>query len=101
MDSVFSIIIFVLMAFAFVVAMMLSGNGSSSGLGPISGQDLEIFKRTKDRGFIKILQIILFMTIIFIVVALIVYQVTTDDPIPTPPTPPATTFFEEIIKGLK
>jgi preprotein translocase subunit SecG len=35
------------------LGLLLSGSGSSSGLVATSGQDLELFRKTKDRGLIK------------------------------------------------
>jgi preprotein translocase subunit SecG len=32
---------------------MLSSSGSTQGLASMNGQDLELFKKTKDRGLIK------------------------------------------------
>lgn len=97
MGSAFSIIIFVLMAVAFLIAMSLSGNGSPSGLGVISGQDLEIFKRTKDRGAVKILQIILFMVILLVIIALVVYQLVISEEVPPPVDPEEATASVKVI----
>ena len=41
-----------------ILGLMLSSSGSTGGFTVNNGQDLELFKKTKDRGFIKLLQII-------------------------------------------
>ncbi|MDR2568508.1 MAG: preprotein translocase subunit SecG [Mycoplasmataceae bacterium] len=51
----------VIAALIIVVGLFLSGSGSTTGLTAMSGQDLELFKKTKDRGMVKVLQIILFL----------------------------------------
>ena len=53
---------------------MLSSSGSTGGFTVNNGQDLELFKKTKDRGFIKLLQIIGFICFIIILVLLILYN---------------------------
>jgi preprotein translocase subunit SecG len=50
---------------AILIGLMLSSSGSNAGLTALSGQDLELFRKTKDRGFVKLLQII--ALIIFVV----------------------------------
>lgn len=55
-----------------ILGLLLSSSGTSAGLSNISGQDLEIFKKTKDRGFIKLFQIIMFIIMIVIAIILIV-----------------------------
>ncbi|MGL4647275.1 MAG: preprotein translocase subunit SecG [Mycoplasmoidaceae bacterium] len=67
--EVIEIIFYVLAAISLVIALLLSGSGSSNGLNSMAAADLEIFKKTKDRGATKILQIILFI-IVFVLVAL-------------------------------
>ncbi len=67
------ILFYVLSGIALLVALLLSGHGSSNGLNQINSQELELFKRTKDRGIVKWLQIFLFiLTFILILVALII-----------------------------
>ena len=59
--SPIAIVMFVLGAIILVVGLLLSGSGTSTGLTTVVGQDLEMFKKTKDRGIVKILQIIMFL----------------------------------------
>ncbi len=67
------ILFYVLASIALVVALLLSGHGSSNGLNSINSSELELFKRTKDRGAIKWLQIFLFtLTFIIILIALVI-----------------------------
>ncbi|MGL5630501.1 MAG: preprotein translocase subunit SecG [Mycoplasmoidaceae bacterium] len=73
--QIVEIIIFVLIGLAFLIAVLLSGHGSPAGLSGMTGQDLELFKQTKDRGIVKVLQIFLFLSIIIIITSLIIYRV--------------------------
>ncbi|MEF9985255.1 MAG: preprotein translocase subunit SecG [Malacoplasma sp.] len=73
------ILFYVLAIISLIVALLLSGHGSTGGLSSVSGNELEIFKKTKDRGLIKILQLILFILVfiligIGIVIRLVVYK---------------------------
>jgi preprotein translocase subunit SecG len=61
----------VLAGICLLFGLLLSGSGSTTGLTAIAGQDLELFKKTKDRGFVKILQILMFI-LMFIMIALAV-----------------------------
>lgn len=70
-----TIILLVLAIIAMIIGLLLSGSGSTTGLSSIAGQDLELFKKTKDRGFIKILQMIMFILMIIMIVLAIVFQV--------------------------
>jgi preprotein translocase subunit SecG len=54
---------------------MLSGSGSTTGLSALSGQDLELFKKTKDRGIVKILQAIMFFVTIALLVLLVLFNI--------------------------
>ncbi|MDR0985341.1 MAG: preprotein translocase subunit SecG [Mycoplasmataceae bacterium] len=56
-----SIALIVISAICLIVGLLLSGSGTTQGLTNIAGQDLELFKKTKDRGFVKILQITMFI----------------------------------------
>ena len=70
------IICSVLAVLCFIIGLLLSKAGSSSGLTNITGQDLEIFKKTKDRGWTKWLQVIMFIfTIILIIITIVIYFV--------------------------
>lgn len=66
------IVMFVLAGLSLLFGLLLSNSGSTSGLASLSGQDLEIFKKTKDRGIIKVLQIFMFVImILFLVLGLV------------------------------
>lgn len=73
------ILFYVLAIISLIVALLLSGSGSTGGLTSVAGNELEIFKKTKDRGLIKILQLVLFILVfvligIGIVIRLVVYK---------------------------
>ncbi|MBQ6970385.1 preprotein translocase subunit SecG [bacterium] len=59
--SPIAITMFVLGTIILVIGLLLSGSGTTSGLTTVVGQDLELFKKTKDRGIVKVLQIIMFL----------------------------------------
>ncbi|AIV03428.1 preprotein translocase subunit SecG [Candidatus Malacoplasma girerdii] len=69
------ILLIVFGAIALVIGLLLSSSGSTSGLSAMAGQDLELFKKTKDRGFIKVMQMIMFIIFFIIMVALIIYLI--------------------------
>ena len=59
---------------SFIIALLLSSHGNTGGISPTSGTDIELFKKTKDRGIVKILQFILFV-LVFVLIGLgIVYR---------------------------
>ena len=53
---------------ALVIGLLLSSSGSTTNLLSTGGQDLELFKKTKDRGFIKILQIAMFVVSLALII---------------------------------
>ncbi|GHU30572.1 hypothetical protein FACS1894166_00470 [Bacilli bacterium] len=55
-----SIALLVISVVCLIIGLLLSGSGSTTGLTAIAGQDLELFKKTKDRGFVKIMQMLMF-----------------------------------------
>ena len=55
------VVMFILGIIALLIGLLLSSSGSTTNLLSTGGQDLELFKKTKDRGFIKILQIVMFV----------------------------------------
>jgi preprotein translocase subunit SecG len=59
------------MAIVIAIGLLLSSNGSTGGLTSMNGQDLELFKKTKDKGLVKILQLVLYV-ILFTVLTLII-----------------------------
>ena len=71
-----TIIILIVALVVVIVGLLLSGTGSDAGLSNVSGQDLEIFKKTKDRGIIKILQFIMFICLIGLTIAIVVLAAT-------------------------
>lgn len=70
-----TVIILVVALVCIILGLLLSSSGASAGLTNISGQDLEIFKKNKDRGFIKIIQVILFISLIVLSVLIIVFSI--------------------------
>lgn len=71
-----TIFLSVLAIICLIIGLILSKSGSSSGLTNLVGQDLEIFKKSKDRGIIKFFQILMFiLTIILIVVIMVIHFV--------------------------
>ena len=66
MNSI-AIVMFVFGGIALLVGLLLSGSGTGAGLNAAVGQDLELFKKTKDRGFVKILQIIMFIIMLVLI----------------------------------
>ncbi|WP_391591664.1 Protein translocase SecG subunit [[Mycoplasma] cavipharyngis] len=73
--STLEIIVYVIAIIILIIGLLLSNSGSTEGLASLSGQDLEIFKKTKDRGSIKILQIIMFSLVFLLVIVGIVYRI--------------------------
>ena len=71
-----TIVLFALSIVCLIIGLMLSGSGSTTGLTAIAGQDLELFKKTKDRGFVKILQMTMFVLMLVMIVLAVVFQVT-------------------------
>lgn len=61
------IVFYVLAIIALIIALLLSSNGNSSGINPIAGNDIELFKKTKDRGIVKILQFVLFVFVLVLI----------------------------------
>lgn len=72
----FDIVLIVIGAVCTIVGLLLSSSGSTSGLSAMAGQDLELFKKTKDRGFIKILQMVMFVLVFVSFVILIIFHIT-------------------------
>jgi len=50
MYNVVIILCSIIAALCIILGLLLSKSGSSSGITTMSGQDMEIFKKTKDRG---------------------------------------------------
>ncbi|MGL5591231.1 MAG: preprotein translocase subunit SecG [Mycoplasmoidaceae bacterium] len=68
------IIFYVMAGLSLVIALLLSGSGSSNGLNSMAASDLEIFKKTKDRGVTKVLQIILFIIVFVLITLALIYR---------------------------
>ncbi|MDE5599504.1 MAG: preprotein translocase subunit SecG [Ureaplasma sp.] len=69
-----TIVCSILAVLCVIVGLILSRAGTSGGLTSIMGQDLEIFKKSKDRGIMKFFQILMFvMSIILLFIVLIVH----------------------------
>lgn len=64
----YQIAVYVLGILALIIGLLLSNSGSTGGLAALSGHDLEIFKKTKDYGLVKILRILMFMIIALLIV---------------------------------
>lgn len=62
------IVMFVFGIIALLIGLCLSSSGSTTNLLSIGGQDLELFKKTKDRGFVKFLQIAMFVVSLTLIV---------------------------------
>ncbi|CCE67032.1 putative protein-export membrane protein SecG [Candidatus Mycoplasma haemominutum 'Birmingham 1'] len=44
-----------------LLGLLLSSSGSTGGFSVLSGYDIELFKKTKDYGIIKILKLCMFL----------------------------------------
>ncbi len=62
------VVMFILGIIALLIGLLLSSSGSTTNLLSTGGQDLELFKKTKDRGFIKILQIVMFVVSLALII---------------------------------
>jgi len=63
-----------LSAVAIIIGLLLSSSGSTAGLTSMNGQDLELFKKTKDRGAVKILQTLLYLDFLTMFILILVYH---------------------------
>ncbi|MDR3249669.1 MAG: preprotein translocase subunit SecG [Mycoplasmataceae bacterium] len=62
------IVLLILSVVVIAFGLMLSSSGSTAGLTAMSGQDLELFKKTKDRGLVKWLQIGMYILLLVILI---------------------------------
>lgn len=62
------VVMFILGIITLLIGLLLSSSGSTTNLLSTGGQDLELFKKTKDRGFIKILQIVMFVVSLTLII---------------------------------
>ncbi|WP_016829220.1 preprotein translocase subunit SecG [Ureaplasma urealyticum] len=70
-----TIVLILFSVLALVIGLLLSRTSPSGGLSNLNGQDLEIFKKTKDRGWIKGLQVLMFLLTIVMILIIIFYRV--------------------------
>lgn len=68
------IICSIIAALCILLGLLLSKTGSSSGITTMSGQDMEIFKKTKDRGWMKIFQIVMILSSFALLITAIVMK---------------------------
>lgn len=61
------IVFYVLAIVSLIIALLLSGHGNTGGISPTSGNEIELFKKTKDRGMVKILQLVLFVMVFILI----------------------------------
>lgn len=69
------IVIYIISVIVLIIGLLLSNSGSSGGLASLSNQDLEIFKKTKDRGLIKVLQIAMFSLVFILILIAVLYRI--------------------------
>ncbi|GMO17574.1 MAG: preprotein translocase subunit SecG [Mycoplasmoidaceae bacterium] len=67
--------ILVLMSIVIFIGLLLSSSGSTGGLTSMNGQDLELFKKTKDRGLVKILQLLMYIILLITLVVVVAYKI--------------------------
>ncbi|RCJ03112.1 preprotein translocase subunit SecG [Ureaplasma urealyticum] len=70
-----TIVLILFSVLALVIGLLLSRTSPSGGLSSLNGQDLESFKKTKDRGWIKGLQVLMFLLSIVMILIIIFYRV--------------------------
>ncbi len=75
MTSAISITMLVIGVFCLIIGLLLSGSGSTTGLSSVAGEDIELFKKTKERGLTKILQMIMFILMFVLIILGILVQV--------------------------
>lgn len=73
--SALEIVFYVLAIISLIIALLLSSHGNTSGITPMSGNDIELFKKTKDRGIVKIMQFILFVLVFVLITIGIVIKI--------------------------
>ena len=70
-----TIVLILFSVLALIIGLLLSRTSPSGGLSSLNGQDLEIFKKTKDRGWTKGLQVFMFLLTIVMILIIIFYRV--------------------------
>ncbi|PYC99680.1 preprotein translocase subunit SecG [Microbacterium esteraromaticum] len=56
-----------------VLGLLLSSSGSTGGFSVLSGYDIELFKKTKDYGIVKILKLLMFLFTLLLFILCISY----------------------------
>ncbi|OAL10344.1 preprotein translocase subunit SecG [Candidatus Mycoplasma haematobovis] len=64
----YQIAIYIFAILTLIIGLLLSNAGSTGGLAALSGHDLELFKKTKDYGLVKILRIVMFIMIFLLII---------------------------------
>ncbi|WP_031488836.1 preprotein translocase subunit SecG [Ureaplasma canigenitalium] len=72
MGLTIAIILFSILAL--IIGLLLSRSSPTGGLSSLNGQDLELFKKTKDRGWTKGFQIAMFFIAIVLLLIVIIYR---------------------------
>lgn len=70
------VVCLVMSALCILFGLLLSKSGTTSGIVTLSAQDMEIFKKTKDRGWIKIYQISMIICAFCLLIIAIVMKYT-------------------------
>lgn len=70
-----TIVLILIGILALIIGLSLSRTSPSNGISSLNGQDLEIFKKTKDRGWIKGLQVFMFLLTIIAILIVILHRV--------------------------
>ncbi|AFN65421.1 preprotein translocase subunit SecG [Mycoplasma wenyonii str. Massachusetts] len=66
-------VIFSLAFILLVLGLLLSSSGSTGGFSVLSGYDIELFKKTKDYGIVKILKLLMFLCTLLLFILCISY----------------------------
>lgn len=95
------IIFYVLAIISLIIALLLSNHGNSGGINPIAGNDIELFKKTKDRGIVKIMQFILFVLVFILIGIGIVIRIFFGDNAPSTPEGDSGSTTQSIINTIQ
>ncbi|MCV3728503.1 preprotein translocase subunit SecG [Ureaplasma miroungigenitalium] len=71
-----TITLILLSILALIIGLLLSRTSATGGLSSLNGQDLEIFQKTKDRGWMKGFQVFMFFITITLILIVIIYRAT-------------------------
>ncbi|AEW45959.1 preprotein translocase subunit SecG [Mycoplasma haemocanis str. Illinois] len=64
----YQVAVYILSILTLLIGLLLSNTGSTGGLVALSGHDLELFKKTKDYGLVKILRISMLIMIFLLII---------------------------------